>query len=398
MRMASMERSDASGRARLVGWVGWMVAWALASGATAKPPAERVEKLARGVNLSHWFWLPHEDSDAFRDRFVTASDVELIKAAGLTHVRLPVEPGWLWDEAAHAMRAERLERYLRGVSLFTERGVAVVVDVHPARTPWLERVDDAAAAELERMWKVLASSLAGTDPGLVFLEVMNEPHDLADAAVWNRAQANVSAMIRAAAPEHTIICTGDEWGGLTGLLRCVPVADKNVVYSFHFYEPHNFTHQGASWGFDAWAGMSGVPYPATSEALREVARGFESARSREALEWSATREPWDAAAIRARIGVAAAWAEKHDAAVYCGEFGVYRLKADSGSRERWLADVTGALVERGIGWAMWDYASGFALATGEAGARTLDEPTARALGLGAARPKGEGAASVKPAR
>ncbi len=358
--------------------------WALAAGSSAapgKPPSDRLEKLARGVNVSHWFWLPHQDTDEFRDRFVAAADAELIKAAGLTHVRLPVEPGWLWDDAGNQMRADRLDRYRRGVSVFTERGLAVVVDVHPARTPWLERIDDESAAELERMWKVLASSLAGTDPGLVFFEVMNEPHDLADASAWNRAQASVAGMIRAAAPEHTIICTGDEWGGIAGLERCQPVADKNVVYSFHFYEPHNFTHQGASWGFDGWAGMSGVPYPATPEALREAARGFESRRSREALEWSATRDPWNGEAIRVRVAVAAAWAEKHDAALYCGEFGVYRLKADAASRGRWLADVAGALDERKIGWAMWDYAGGFAMTTGEAGARSIDEATARALGL-----------------
>jgi len=43
--------------------------------------------------------------------------------------------------------------------------------------------------------------------------------------------------------------------------------------------------------------------------------------------------------------------------------------------------VRTALEKRGIGWCMWDYAGGFAVATGEPGKRVADPETVKALGL-----------------
>lgn len=351
----------------------------LAAGSSAAPPEGRVERLARGINVSHWFWIPTSDSPQARTRYLSASDVAALKAAGFTHARVPVEPGWLWDEGADALRADRLAEYRRGIELFTSRAMAVVVDVHPARTPWLARLDDAAVAEFERFWKAFAAALADTDPEFVLLEIMNEPHDLPDPATWNAAQARLVGAVRAAAPRHTLVCTGDSWGSIDGLLRCRPVSDDNVVYSFHFYEPHNFTHQGATWGFDAWRDLANVPYPATPESLRAAGEALSSKRAREVLAWSATRDPWSAGAIRKRIEVAAAWGKEHSAALYCGEFGVHRPKAPADARGRWLSDVVSALESQKIGWAMWDYAGGFALAVGGPGERVLDPGTAGAL-------------------
>ncbi|MBX3364541.1 MAG: cellulase family glycosylhydrolase [Phycisphaeraceae bacterium] len=347
--------------------------------AYARPPAERLERLARGVNLSHWFWIPHDDSDRGRERFINDEDVKALKAAGFTHVRLPIEPGWLWDARASVLLPERLAALRRGLALLLAEEMAIVVDVHPARTAWLERLDAEAMVHFERFWHALAEALVETDPEWVYLELMNEPHDLPDAATWNVYQKRLHAVVRTAAPRHTIICTGDQWGSIAGLERCEPVADSNVVYSFHFYEPHNFTHQGATWGFDAWRDMGGVPWPATPDDLREVSAGFASLRSRDALQWSATRDAWTPQAVIDRIELAAAWGRRHDAAVYCGEFGVYRLKAPLEARERWLGEVVAALEAREIGWAMWDYAGGFSLVHGGPGARRLDDRTLRAL-------------------
>ncbi len=251
--------------------------------------------------------------------------------------------------------------------------------MHPAQTPWLAKIDDNAKAQFERFWAALAIALTNTDPELVFLELMNEPHDLPDAAVWNDLQARLVRAVRDSAPRHTLICTGDSWGGIDGLKRCRPVADDNVVYSFHFYEPHNFTHQGATWGFDAWRDMANVPYPATPESLKAAGEALESKRAREVLAWSAKNDPWTAEAIRARIDGASAWAREHKAVLYCGEFGVYRLKAPGEARRQWLRDVVGSLDANSIGWAMWDYAGGFALVEGGPGRRVIDPGTLDAL-------------------
>ena len=90
------------------------------------------------------------------------------------------------------------------------------------------------------------------------------------AAEWSRAQAALAAVIRKHVPNHTLILTGDQWGGVDGLLRVTPVTDANVVYTFHTYEPTIFTHQGATWGFEPWKDMRGVPYPLDRKAVQPL--------------------------------------------------------------------------------------------------------------------------------
>ena len=48
-------------------------------------------------------------------------------------------------------------------------------------------------------------------------------------------------------PQHTIVTSGPNWGGIDGLKKLKLLPDKNVIYSFHCYDPFTFTHQGATW-------------------------------------------------------------------------------------------------------------------------------------------------------
>lgn len=355
----------------------------LAAASSAGPPGvdpSRLARLERGVNLSHWLWLPAQSEEQQRREFISEADLRALRAAGLTHVRLPVEPDLVWDPAAHAPRPGRVAEITGAISLALGADLAVVVDVHPARSEWVRLdADKGRFPELERFWEHLAGVLGETDPDRVFLEVMNEPHDL-DGPAWASAQVALVGVIRPRAPRHTLIVTGADWSSIDGLVALKPLDDANVVYTFHFYEPHHFTHQGATWGFHAWQHMRGLPWPATPDELKAAAGRQTDPAARDAVLWAA-REPWQAANLRSRIGRAAAWGKEHGVALYCGEYGVYRKVADAESRGRWLGDATSALDEFGIGRAMWDYCGGFSLATGEPGARVIDPATAGAIGL-----------------
>lgn len=347
---------------------------------------DRLARLARGVNLSHWMWFPHARGEEGRRAFILRRDVEQIAAAGLTHVRLPFEPEWLWDHESGRLRERELDEYRSAMSLCLDAGLGVIVDAHWSRTAWIRpraETEIERFGELERMWRALAARLAETDSARIFLELVNEPHDLRAAAHWHTAQRRIAAAVRELAPDHTIIATGDEYGGIDGLLRLEPLDDPNVVYSFHFYEPHNFTHQAAEWGFPPWRDMKGIPWPAEKADLERIADTL-PAESRNALRWSArpqTSDPWSTRRLRERIASAAGWAREHSAHVYCGEFGVYTKAAPRASRLAWHRELAGALREHAIGWALWDYIGGFAIAKGEPGARELDPELARAIGL-----------------
>lgn len=349
------------------------------------PDTRRLARLARGVNLSHWMWFPHAQGEAARRAFITREDLSQLVDVGITHVRLPFEPSWMWDEAAATPKAAPLQEYTDAMNLCLDADLAVVVDAHWSRTHWIRpRGEDFESrfGELNRMWRALAARMADTDPDRIFLELVNEPHDLIDNDHWHDAQRRIAAIVRREAPHHTIIATGAEYGSIDGLLKLTPLEDPNVVYSFHFYDPHNFTHQAAEWGFPPWRDMKNVPWPATRGELLTLAATFPES-SANALRWSArpdSDDPWTTEKLRSRIARAAEWSNTHTVPIYCGEFGVYAKSAPRESRIRWHREVASALSNHTIGWAMWDYVGGFRLATGEPGSRTIDKNLIAALG------------------
>jgi hypothetical protein len=344
-------------------------------------PASRLARLRRGINLSHWFAQSRDYSEKHLRGHTTRRDVELIRGLGFDHVRFTVEPAPLFDESRPAgLRREHLRRLDAALDMLLAGGLAVVFDLHPSDEFKLRlRTEDRFVAAVADFWRALAGHLARRDPGRLFLEIMNEPM-VEDPYRWTGIQARLAAAVREGAPRHTIIATGPRWSSVEQLLLTEPLADRNVVYNFHFYEPHTFTHQGATWGSDFWPYLKDLPYPSSPEAVAPLlaAVGRESARA--ALE-DYGRGRWDASRVEREIAAAAAWARRRGVALTCNEFGVYRAHAPAADRLRWIADVRAALERHGIGWAMWDYAGGFGVAVRKGGRVEPDYATAAALGL-----------------
>jgi aryl-phospho-beta-D-glucosidase BglC (GH1 family) len=233
---------------------------------------------------------------------------------------------------------------------------------------------------LATLWRKLAAHYASRDPERVFFEILNEP-EVNDPYRWTGIQASLAAAIREAAPRNTIIATGPNYSGLADLLTQHPLADGNVIYTFHFYEPHTFTHQGANWGLAWWSYTHGIPYPPTGESMQELVRQVPDAADRFELEnyWL---DRWDARRIRLLIDEAAAWGRENGVPLICNEFGVYRNFSDPVSRATWIHDVRTAFEADGIGWTMWDYRGGFGVVTKQDGQPAeVDGAVVGALGL-----------------
>ena len=358
---------------------------AQAEGASAVP-ASRLARFRRGINLSHWFAQSRDYSEKHLREHTTARDVEMIKSLGFDHVRFTYEPTMLFDEARPGeLNGEYLKHLDAALDMLLGSGLAVVFDIHPSDEFKLRlRTDDRFVAAFADFWRALARHLSARDPERLLLEIMNEPM-VEDAYRWMGIQAKVAAAIREGAPRHTIVATGPRWSSVEELLRIEPLADRNVVYNFHFYEPHNFTHQGATWGADFWPYLKGVPYPSSPELVAPLLPAVTNDAARGALKQYG-EERWDAARVERMVAGAAEWARRRGVPLTCNEFGVYRAFAPKESRLRWITDVRAALERHNVGWAMWDYAGGFGVAVRDKGGPAVPDPeTAAALGLRATK-------------
>ena len=344
----------------------------------------RLAYLKRGINASHWFAQvmdPRGYTAEHLATHITPADLVLIKSLGFDHLRLSVDPTSIaGPDQPDVIAAERLDALAQAVATILAHGLAVIVDVHPSSDYKKKlQTDDAQVHTFVEFWRTLAMKLAGTDPERVFLELLNEP-EFRDSYRWGGVQAKLAAAIRHRAPDHTIIATGHRWSAIDDLLTLEPLADRNVVYTFHFYAPALFTHQGATWGLGYWRHLRELPYPASPDDLPRMTAGVPDDLTRLYL----TRyghERWSGERIGAEIGEAAAWAARHGVRVICTEFGVYRRWARPPDRARWIADVRSVLERHGIGWTMWDYAGDFGIVTKQADRISTEGDIVRALGL-----------------
>lgn len=366
---------------------GWMARGAEALPATTQAaavppsavPAERLARLARGVNLQGWLWpgnAKFDDTHAFHP--VSDADLQLLHDLGMTHVRLPIAPEALVDlDHPTVLAPKTLAAIDSAIQRITAHQLAVVVDFHASnKLETLVANDDKAAAEYVTFWKTLAAHLANTDPDWVFLELMNEPK-----AKDLRIQPDEVAAIRTVAPHHTIIATGPGWSGVPSMHLIQLIADDNIVYTFHFYEPMTFTHQGATWAGDVFKPLKDIPYPATPEAVEPLIAQLSLSQSK-AFVRTYGQQRWDADVVYQHIKPAADWAAANHVPIWCGEFGVFIAHSPHASRVRWIHDVRSAIEHFHVGWCMWDFDGGFCLKVrNKDKTTTLDADVANALGL-----------------
>jgi aryl-phospho-beta-D-glucosidase BglC (GH1 family) len=344
----------------------------------------RAQHLKRGINVSHWFSQNAPDySEHHTDTETTPEDIAIIAKLGFDNVRLSVDatPLEQYPRGADGLNAEFMARLDRALDNILADGMAVQVDLHPEE-PYKQgiRASNASVDRLVQLWRRLAAHYANRDPERVFFEIMNEPEEN-DPYRWAGIQARVAAAIREAAPRHTVIATGPNYSDIIDLLTQHPLPDGNVIYNFHFYDPHEFTHQGASWGATYWIYEHGIPYPPTDDSMQELVKQVPDPADRYKLEnyWL---DHWDAHRIRLMIDEANSWAHDNNVPLICNEFGAYREVTAPVSRLAWLRDVRTALEADGIGWAMWDYHNGFGVAVKDASGKSVVDPaTVAALGL-----------------
>lgn len=346
-------------------------------------PAKRLERLATGANVCRWFRFPRREAEDFFRDYVPDSEAALMARLGLRHVRLCVAPKIIMDAASGAVREDWAAWLEAAIARFHRAGLLVMVDIH----------NEDRAAELDpdwqeafvKFWTALAGRLAKFDPDLTLLEIINEPVFDRREEEWNTLNARLAAAIRGQAPRHTIVTSGPNWGGIDGLRKLKPLPDRNVVYSFHCYDPFPFTHQGATWSGDAVKPLRGVPYPSSPEAVAPLVAALADQPASRAMLEKYGRDQWNKERLAARFRQGIEWGAQHGVPLYCGEFGVFPPHAQPEHRANWFRDFGQILADHKVGWAVWGWDEGFGLNRRLVdGQPVVDAVVAQALGLKAA--------------
>jgi hypothetical protein len=375
----------------------------------------------RGINIYHVLREPKPQDGRFPwppygDTLHAMSDAEIsaLRGAGFDFVRLAITPD-IFSITTGRQSAELYGMLKDVVGRFLGAGFQVLADLHPQASDnpgygSSDIVADVDGQSFQRYTQTVAQfarALRDMPRNQVALELMNEPE--LSARRWPPMLERLHEAARQSAPDLLLFLAGSQqrYDTLTQL-DVAPYSGSNVVWSFHYYEPHDFTHQGV--GKDRAYAVS-MPWPTSSSTPEETiarvnayidhkvnlpddAKTTAKAKADAAVNAYFARGagPND---IAMAFGQVAQWADSNNVArerIVMSEFGVERTVgkyagAPEPDRLRWLEAVRRAAEARHFGWALWAYSGpgGMTLAN-EYPAQTIDNATLGALGL---RPTGD---------
>jgi len=331
----------------------------------------------RGVNLTGWLQVGSAREIQFTE--FTKQDFLNIKSLGCDVIRLPINLHFMTDGAPNYTIDPLFFYFLdQIVDWCEELQIHLILDNHTFD------VDASTDVNLDQVlvpvWSQMAEHCRDRSTYLYY-EILNEPHGITDSR-WAQIQQKAITAIRAVDRTHTIVVTGAGWGSYNNL-KYVPVyREGNVIYSFHFYDPFMFTHQGASWTDPSMEPLAGVPFPYGAGPMPACPDQLKGTW----IDNSLAAYPRDGTVSRVKelIDIAVAFRDQRQAPVFCGEFGVYRRNSDNDQRVYWYEVVRKHLEENGIPWTIWDYQGGFGLfnqGSNELFEHDLNIPMVEALGL-----------------
>jgi endoglucanase len=284
-------------------------------GANFMNEVETAERLhaAAAAGIRFIRLAPDKWRGAVRDFLVgDASDYRGIPASDLARLRAVLD-------AAHA---EGISVVLTMLSLPGCRWKQNNGDTNDFRLYLEERYQEQAA----RFWRDLAAALRG-HPALAGYNLLNEPRPERDArarrvdlrALYER----LVRAVRAVDPTTPIVLDASDDASPAALARLTPLADPNVIYAFHFYEP---------WAYIDHRTKGRWRYPGTIDG-----------------------EPWDRARISAAVQPVVAWQKRHgipSSRVWLAELGVPRTKPGAAD---WLRDVLAVARMNGWHWSFYSF-------------------------------------------
>lgn len=307
-----------------------------------------------GVNLGGWI---SQFRVASREHFesLKEADIRQIASWGMDHVRLPIDYMVLEDDDKPFQYKEEGFAYIdRCIRWCEENHLNIILDLHRAAGYAFHSLSENRLFEDEllqkrfcSLWQEFARRYKHYGSNVVF-ELLNEIVE-PDSSRWNKLSRRAVETIREIDEDRVIIIGGNHYNSVFTLKELEELEDDRLVYTFHFYEPHIFTHQRAGWEQEMKELDFVVPYPSGEEIYRKYLQKSEAFRNRYDCE-----PLLDRAYIRRCLEPALKFREERQVPLYCGEYGVIEY-APMESNLNWHKDLCELLSEYGIGRAVWTY-------------------------------------------
>ncbi|MEO6852165.1 MAG: cellulase family glycosylhydrolase, partial [Mucilaginibacter sp.] len=289
----------------------------------------RAASFDNGISIS---WLERTwDKNILGKNAIQSSDFKLLKQLGFKGIRLPVAFAYFQSNNASLQKVlEYIDETNKRCKLY---GFKLIICYHSGKLTNNNYLTE--THKIIDLWTLLTKRYLKENHDNLFFEIYNEPPPM-DPNIWKDAAYNIVTAIHKLDKERTLIVGASNFNSIYELSRSTRMGDDNIIYTFHFYEPFFFTHQGAEWIGDQ-VSTTGVPFPYNAQnfpALNPKAKGT----------WGETnyyqyRQDGNVQSVKDKLQIVKNWSLKYGVPVLCGEYGVYNKYASLDSRCRYIKAV-----------------------------------------------------------
>lgn len=290
----------------------------------------RCNNFGKGMNISNWlegYW----QSGWPTANGYTKSDIEKMKAAGIKSLRLAICFANVTDTVAPFSVDTNHQLFSRVDTLIRwaeELDMNLIIDNHHNwdifNSNWREKLP-----RFCHLWSVLAQRYKSLDEERYTLELLNEPAYGIDIDSLNILFSAAIDTIRKYDNVHSIIVSPNFSSSGQAYANYQPLSDTNLIYTWHSYDPYQFTHQGFSWGTPFVPLGTSFPSPYDNMLHNSWAQVVQ-------------------------------WRSLHNKPVFLGEFGAGEL-ADEVSRCNWMQYFGSRIDSFNMPWFYWDWRWDFSL-------------------------------------
>jgi len=300
-----------------------------ATAAPAAPPKAATSDslpVGRCINIANHLEPPKEGDWG---RAIADDDFAIVAAAGFETIRLPVR----WSshaapKAPYTIDPAFMARVKHVVAKARQAGLNVILNDHNFED--LPAAPEVNRDKLGMLWRQIAREFASESRDHLWFEIENEPHDKITNANLVATLSPALAAIRESNPDRPVIIGGESWSGINSLATLTLPADPHIVPTFHYYDPFDFTHQGATW----------------VKPLMPMGRAYGTAA--------------DQAALAKDVDKVRAYIARTGKTPFMGEFGANE-KIPVDQRVAYQRSVRVAFDAVGIGMCAWGYTNTFPL-------------------------------------
>ena len=289
------------------------------------------------------------------ETYVTESDIAYIASLGMDHVRLGFDQIVL-EESPYVYRKSIINILHNFVTWCRKYDMRPVLNMHKAIGNYCDIPEENGLMQNEELqkrfvalWSMLEDEFS-EENDIVF-ELLNEAVN-ATPDEWNAVAKLTIDALRAKNTERILVVGGVEWNNPPALPYVKIYDDENIIYTFHCYAPHEFTHQQGVLQAPQLFYNRKMPYPCEDiERYRDYHRVVYGNNEYEKYN------KMDIEFLRDYLAPVKSFINEHpDKILWCGEFGTIR-HAKPEWRENWMRDMITILKEWDIPYCVWNYLS-----------------------------------------